>query len=208
MIIVTRCTIDPGPPTPVGPSLDQMTAIGTDDALVKSALSQVLQDKTDIEFDVIDFIQHVLGFTPQDIPRRREGYHLSEKECKQFSTRTYIKEITPQEQVIKGEVGCCHAFQAIVWDLVRQLQSPERDQMRSFPAKLMFLQDHPVDGDFASYKPDLSHGAPVGLRLQKWEFMGAVGEVKKPECTPVPGTKALSITVEQTRKVRFCSQQV
>ena len=79
LIIVTRCTIDPGPPTPVGPSLDQMTAIGTDDALVKSALSQVLQDKTDIEFDVIDFIQHVLGFTPQDIPRRREGYHLSEK---------------------------------------------------------------------------------------------------------------------------------
>ena len=73
-----------------------MTAVGTDDSLVKSALMQVLQDKTDVEFDVVSFVQHVLGFSPQDIPRRRDGYHLNEEHCKQFSSRTYSNDDGPR----------------------------------------------------------------------------------------------------------------
>ena len=176
-----------------------MTAVGTDDSLVKSALLQVLQDKTDVEFDVVSFVQHVLSFSPQDIPRRRDGYHVNEEHCKQFSSRTYSKDDGPQQQVIKGEVACCHAFQAIVWDLIGQLQPIGKEDTRSFPTRLMFLQDHPVDGDFASYKPDFVQGPPVGLRQHKWEFTGSCAEMKKTRPNQAPGM--LVITNERLREV-------
>ncbi|KAK7684437.1 hypothetical protein QCA50_012384 [Cerrena zonata] len=143
-------------PTPLSASFNELSMRGADDALVKMALMQVLQDKTDVNYDIVKFIQHILGFTPDDIPARTNGYMLDEKSCRFYSSRTYHKLDTPHQQDFAGERACCHAFQDIVWDLVRQLQPTAKDT-RSFPAKLTFLHDHVVRGDFASYKPDFGY---------------------------------------------------
>ncbi|KAK7695971.1 hypothetical protein QCA50_000610 [Cerrena zonata] len=187
------------PPTPVGMPLD-MTPVWTDELLVKGALTQVLQDKIDIEYDVINFVQHVLKFTPQDIPRRKDGYLLDKESCAIFSRRKYLKEDGPDEQVIKGERACCHAFQSIVWDLIRQLQDKPNDQ-QPFPAVLAYLHDHVVADDFASYKPDFVYGPSVEPQLQNWDFIGGFGEMKKSRDTNAPGEHARAITNDKLQKL-------
>lgn len=188
-------------PTPIiGQPLEVITTIGSDDALVKMALFQVLQDKTDAECDILSFVQHVLRFTPQDIPPRRDGYVLDKESCGHFSYRTYSKDDTPQEQVIKGERACCHAFQYIIWDIIRQLQAKATDE-RPFPAVLMYLHDHIVGVDFASYKPDFVYGPSIAPKLQRWEFVGGCGEMKKREVTNPPSKDVRTITNHKLRKV-------
>lgn len=151
---------------------------GVDDLLVKTALLKVLQDKTDVNYDVVKFVQHILKFTPNDIPDRISGYTLDEENCKAYSKRTYHKSDTPQQQRFEGERACCKAFQNIVWDLARQLH-PQALDNRSFPASLKFLHEQFVQGNFATYKPDFAYYIPDGSKEPRWEFIGGCGELKK-----------------------------
>ncbi|KAK7684459.1 hypothetical protein QCA50_012406 [Cerrena zonata] len=165
------------------------------------ALMQVLQDKTDANYDIVKFIQHTLGFTPDDIPERINGYVLDENSCRFYSSRTYHKLDTPHQQDFAGERACCHAFQDIVWDLVRQLQPTAKDT-RSFPAKLMFLHDRVVQGDFASYKPDFGYGAPIRANKHRWEFLGACGEMKKTRTNHYRAVRNRPITMARIRQLK------
>ena len=174
---------------------------GADDALVKMALMQVLQDKTDVNYDVVKFVEHVLKFTPDDIPEREEGYTLNDKSCEFYSNRTYHKLDTPHQQDFAGERACCHAFQDIVWHLVRQLQPTAKDK-RKYPAKLMFLHDKIVEGDFASYKPDFAYGSRVRVNKHKWEFLGACGEIKKTRSNRYRSARNRPITMIRIKQVR------
>ncbi|KAK7684436.1 hypothetical protein QCA50_012383 [Cerrena zonata] len=188
-------------PTPLSASFNELSMRGADDALVKMALMQVLQDKTDVNYDIVKFIQHTLGFTPDDIPERAVGYMLDEQNCKSYSSRTYHKLDTPHQQDFAGERACCHAFQDIVWDLVRQLQPTAKDT-RSFPAKLMFLHDHVVQGDFASYKPDFGYGAPIRANKHRWEFLGACGEMKKTRASHYRAVRNRPITMARIKQLK------
>ncbi|KAK7684453.1 hypothetical protein QCA50_012400 [Cerrena zonata] len=67
----------------------------------------------------------------------------------------------------------------------------------------MYLHDHIVGGDFASYKPDFVYGPSVGPKLQKWEFAGACGEMKKHEVTKMPTEHARTITNDRLRKFKL-----
>lgn len=185
-------------PTPIAQGFKTLSMRGADGALVRFALLSVLQDKTDVDYDVVQFIQHVLKFTPEDIPERAEGYRLSEDGCKSYANRTYQKLDKPQEQEFGGERACCEAFQEIVWDLVRQLQ-PTAEDPRSFPAQLKFLHDRVVKGNFASYKPDFSYGQPFETR--EWEFLGACGEMKKTRASRYLTARKKPITMDQIRQV-------
>lgn len=185
-------------PTPLSASFNELSMGGFDDMLVKMALMQVLQDKTDVNYDVIKFIQHILKFTPEDIPERAEGYVLDEVGCMSYARRRWDKVDSPHLQKREGERACCQAFQEIVWDLARQLYPSAKDT-RSFPAVLQFLQDHVVQGDFASYKPDFGYGQPVDKH--KWEFLGACGEMKKVQLTRCPSARDRRIPMDRIRRV-------
>ncbi|KAK7684449.1 hypothetical protein QCA50_012396 [Cerrena zonata] len=188
-------------PTPLSASFNELSMRGADDALVKMALMQVLQDKTDVNYDIVKFIQHTLGFAPDDIPERTNGYSLDENNCRFYSSRTYHKLDTPHQQDFAGERACCHAFQDIVWDLVRQLQPTAKDT-RSFPAKLMFLHDRVVQGDFASYKPDFGYGAPIRANKHRWEFLGACGEMKKTRTNRYRAVRNRPITMARIKQLK------
>lgn len=187
-------------PTPLSLSFNELSMRGADDALVKMALMQVLQDKTDVKYDVVKFVQHILKFTPDDIPERAKGYTLDDESCRFYASRTYQKLDTPHQQDFAGERACCHAFQDIVWDLARQLQSKAKDT-RSFPAKLMYMHDRIVHGDFASYKPDFGYGAPIRTNKHRWEFLGACGEMKKTRASHFRAARNRPITMARIKEV-------
>ncbi|KAK7690081.1 hypothetical protein QCA50_006727 [Cerrena zonata] len=126
---------------------------------------------------------------------------LDKRNCKFYSSRTYHKLDTPHKQDFAGERACCHAFQDIVWDLVRQLQ-PTVNDTRSFPAKLTFLHDHVVQGDFASYKPDFGYGAPIRTNKHRWEFLGACGEMKKTRASLYRAVRMRPITMARIKQLK------
>ncbi|KAK7684445.1 hypothetical protein QCA50_012392 [Cerrena zonata] len=189
-------------PTPISTKVDELVMRGADDSLVKLALLKALQDKIDVNYDVVEFVQHILKFTPDDIPDRENGYTLHKDSCQSFSDRTYHKLDTPHQQMFAGERACCHAFQEIVWDLTRQLDPGARDT-RSFPAKLTFMHEQIVQGDFASYKPDFAYSVPApAAKEAKWEFMGSFGEVKKTRASVFRPGRSNKVSMAKIKNLR------
>ncbi|KAK7684451.1 hypothetical protein QCA50_012398 [Cerrena zonata] len=122
-------------PTSVSSKVDKLGMRGADDSLVRLALLKALQVKTDVNYDVVEFVQHILKFTPDDIPDRENGYTLHKESCQSFSNQTYHKLDTPRQQMLAGERACCHAFQEIVWDLTRQLD-PGAKRHQKLPGEI------------------------------------------------------------------------
>lgn len=171
-----------------------------DAGLIKAVLYNSLQNKTDYDYDVLKFFEHVLKFTPDMIPIPKDGYEFDWESCQAFIHGTWIKEDTPHGQKFTGERLCCDAFQRIVWHVARQIRLALSDN-ETPQNVLMFLEDKVVEGNFAKFKPDFGFGSLLFI----WEFLMCIGEMKKTQMSMT--TRALmrvaSVSPDRILEVMF-----
>ncbi|CAL1698516.1 unnamed protein product [Somion occarium] len=191
------------PRTPVRSNLMQTkTEKGYEDKLVKEFLRMDFQNKTDIGYDVVDFVRHVWKFSPEDIPRRDEGYQFDHTNCRLYAMKQYIKYDGLKTQRITGERACCSAFENIVKYICKDLDKARPSDGTRFPGILKFLHDRTPASDFANFKPDFGYGPDVELHGQEWANWGAYGELKKREATQEKTPKVTNEMINELQGIR------
>ncbi|CAL1698459.1 unnamed protein product [Somion occarium] len=157
-------------------------AKGYEDKLVKGLIKQQFQDKTDIDYDVIDFVQHVWKFKPEDIPY--SSYELDRANCHSYAKLEYERIDGISYQEITGERACCSAFENIIRGVCHELTPAIPSDEREFPLVFSFLHDRTPKGDYGKFKPDFGYAPAVEVNEHTWAHWGAYGELKKKRVTP------------------------
>ncbi|CAL1698474.1 unnamed protein product [Somion occarium] len=178
-------------------------AKGYEDKLVKGLIKQQFQDKTDIDYDVIDFIQHVWKFKPGDIPY--SSYELDRANCHSYAKLEYERIDGISYQEITGERACCSAFENIIRGVCHELTPAIPFDEREFPLVFSFLHDRTPKGDYAKFKPDFGYAPAVELNEHTWAHWGAYGELKKKRATPNIGPTT-RIVITKTRIERLVKE--
>ncbi|CAL1698455.1 unnamed protein product [Somion occarium] len=157
-------------------------AKGYEDKLVKGLIKTQFQDKTDIDYDVIDFVQHVWKFKPEDIPY--SSYELDRANCHSYAKLEYERIDGISYQEITGERACCSAFENIIRGVCHELTPAIPSDEREFPLVFSFLHDRTPKGDYGKFKPDFGYAPAVEVNEHTWAHWGAYGELKKKRVTP------------------------
>ncbi|KAI0937812.1 hypothetical protein AcW1_010287 [Taiwanofungus camphoratus] len=152
-------------PTPCKAGMSSLqTESGVTDERVKRFLQREFQGKIARDYPVIDFVREVWGFTPDNLPKHRSIYSLSNTNLVNYMRTT------------KGERGCYQWLKAMFDELIQQLSLNQP----AVSAEFINLRDGKVGGNSAAFKPDFAYGTVNKDKFrQNWEWLGAVGEVKK-----------------------------
>lgn len=140
-------------------------------------------------YPVTDFVRHVWNFTSDNIPRRDEGYSISNTH--------YANYMASGNQ----EGSCCSWLKVIFDSLVRQLSFEEQ----SVPAEFIDVNNCQFDNHFGALKPDFVYGT-LNKRRNRIQWSCLCGLVKK-EAQPKRRRKDICISLEALGKVRCASIQ-
>ncbi|KAL6304060.1 hypothetical protein BKA93DRAFT_306974 [Sparassis latifolia] len=159
-------------PTPVQPKGSGMlrTGQGTIDQATKKYIDLTLIPHVKRDFTVLDFVKHVWKYNPQkllDILSNRNKQNLnlslSGARCRRYWARAQM-----HEKMMYDEL--CGIF----GDLLHAV-----DDQRSIPANFINMREHTVEGNYGSYKPDISYSVISDCTKQRWEWTISCVEVKR-----------------------------
>ncbi|CCM01670.1 uncharacterized protein FIBRA_03733 [Fibroporia radiculosa] len=188
---------------------------GVADTAVKKYIRAEFTNKIFRDYDLVDMIRAVLGFSPEDLPDQpvstsRRGkprkFTLPYADVVNYCDATEKDSYAPFSRIVqslmdqvfgKGHNAVGHqatptpsAARRIYRTRNANLQ---RVNVRSMDAAMTPMKEQIVDGDYARLRPDMGFSAKQGR--QGWEWLLACGEVKK-QRFDAPDEESLTFTVQ------------
>ncbi|KAL6305452.1 hypothetical protein BKA93DRAFT_927729 [Sparassis latifolia] len=159
-------------PTPVHPKGSGMlkTRHGTIDQATKKYIDLTLIPHVKRDFTVLAFVKHVWKYDPQrlldvlnNLNEQNINPSLSGARCRRYWARAQM-----HEKMMYDEL--CGIFE----DLLQAI-----DDQRSIPAKFINMREHTIEGNYGSYKPDISYSVVSDRTKPRWEWTLSCVEVKR-----------------------------